>query len=670
MTLIQTKSSDDRIIVWEITPELQLEGIVKTTSSAGNNCCLNALGSSLAVSPAAARIYLTECFNNLEDDDPDKIAVAISLLNDPDRCKSREALFKATKKHLQNAGFLSAEILALALQCDKQKPVVDRIFADTHFVFLKETTNRTIVTRQCEVLNSTNSDAKEFVFVLCDHDSTHFERCVFSQVSEKDDFLDFYLSFFGKNMTISSALHNNAKKMNGSQAQIKADSQMRLDTNKSYSNVVCNKSSLQVEWDSEEEEELGWTSASKGISKALQIFSDFDEQELRELQELHRGGNLFPPPRPALEFLETGKNNITLLHLTRNDLPTPEHWNSRQANDENALEAISKIVSKAIGSKISPETRKSIRLNIPPYKKGESLESDEIQVSFSLEPGQQLNMLLSGRLLEKRLTVHLANRPNQVEVALSKEDSMKLMGLANLFGMGPRELEPAIASLLEETARWGPTQVRLGRLDGGSEKLLIVEGDCDKILSSTRGNLGKTMTLNMGASELQIMWPQVSRDTLQRVSETLIKITCANQGVKLTPGQCLVIGPIEKRWMTNAGFFKEQTNHFIECVKQECSSSIPNAELEILCCQIQNSNAKTPTHSAFGLVLTFEDSAQASNAACALQKSLPGKLLSQAWGMTGRFRTKCIHLPLPRECCLQISERDLNALGRLQAGCR
>ncbi len=43
----------------------------------------------------------------------------------------------------------------------------------------------------------------------------------------------------------------------------------------------------------------------------------------------------------------------------------------------------------------------------------------------------------------------------------------------------------------------GPTQVRLGRLDGGSEKLLIVEGDCDKILSSTRGNLGKTTTLNI-----------------------------------------------------------------------------------------------------------------------------------------------------------------------------
>jgi hypothetical protein len=377
-----------------------------------------------------------------------------------------------------------------------------------------------------------------------------------------------------------------------------------------------------------------------------------------------------PPSRNSSEFVEAGKNDITLLHLTRHDLPTPEHWNSKQANDDKALEAISKIISKAIGSKISRETRKSIRLNIPPFKKGESSESDEIQVSFSLEPGPQLNMLLSGRLLEKRLTVHLANRPNQVEIALSKEDSMKLMGLTNLLGMGSQELEPAMARLLEEAAGWGPTQVRLGRLDGVSEKVLIVEGDCDRILSSTRGKLGKTMTLNMGASELNIMWPQVSLNTLQRVSETLIKITCANQGATLTPGNCLVIGPIDKQWMTNAGFFKEQANYFTECVKEECSASIPNAELEILCCQIQNSDAKTPTHSAFGLVLTFEGPAQASDAARTLQRSLPGKLLSHAWAKTGRFRTKCIHLPLPRECCLQISEHDLNALGRLQAVCR
>jgi hypothetical protein len=652
-TLSMFEGLNARSIVWEVTPEFQLQGMAINTSSDGNNCCLHALGPSLMVPPAAARIYLTECFINLEDYDLDKDAIAISLLSDPDRFKSREALFKATTNHLQKAGYLSAEILALALRNDKLKPDADRIFADTHYVFLKETTNRTIATRQCEVLNSSNPAVKEFAFVICNQESTHFERCVFPQVQGRNDFPDLYCSLF----------------MNGSKPHFTA-AQMKLSNSKSYSNVASSHPSRQVEWDSGEEEDFCWMSASKDISRAQQTLTSFDMQELREIQVLHREGNLLPPLRPVSELLVAGKNNIILLHLTRNDLPTPAYWNSRQANDEKALEAVSKIISKAVGSKISLETIKSIRLNIPPFKKGESSESDEIQVSFCLELGQQLNVLLSGKLLEKRLTVHLANRPNQMEIALSKDDSMKLISLSNLLGMGPQELEPAMASLLETAAGWGPTQVRVGTLDGGGEKRLIVEGDCDKILSSTRGKLGETMTLNMGASELMIIWPQVSLDALQRVSETLIKIMCANQAVELTPGQCLVIGPIEKRWMTNAGFFKEHVNSFIECVKQECLSLIPNAELEILCSQIQNSNFKTPTHSAFGLVLTFENPSQASDAADRLQKSLPGKLLSLAWTKTGRFKTKCIHLPLPRECCLQISEHDLNALGRLQAVCR
>jgi hypothetical protein len=294
--LTQPKDSDGRNIVWEITPELHLQGMVKNTSSAGNNCCLNALGSSLTVPPAAARIYLTECFTNLDDYDLDKIGIVISLLSNPDKFKSREALFKATTKHLQNAGYLSAEILALALQNDKLKPDSDRIFTDAHFVFLKETTNRTIVTRQCEVLNSTNQDAKEFVFVLCDHDSTHFESCVFPQVTEKHDFQDLYLSFFGKNLTINSAHH---AKANGSEADSTADAQMKLNNSNSYSTVASNVSSLHVEWDSEEEEDLCWTPASKDINRALQILPCFDMQELREIQALHRKGNLFPPRRLA-----------------------------------------------------------------------------------------------------------------------------------------------------------------------------------------------------------------------------------------------------------------------------------------------------------------------------------------------------------------------------------